>query len=52
MAKTEAKMEPKETYTKSDKKLNRAVARFQKDVGKITSKTPTKVSLKMFPDFC
>ena len=39
-----------EPYTKNDKKLNRAVARFEKDVGKITSKTPTKVSLKTFPD--
>ena len=42
----EAKVEPRETYTKIDKKLHRAVARFEKDVGKITSKTPTKVSLK------
>ena len=41
----EAKVEPRETYTKIDKKLHRAVARFEKDVGKITSKTPTKVSL-------
>ena len=42
----EAKIEPRETYNKNDKKLHRAVARFEKDVGKITSKIPTKVSLK------
>ena len=45
--KMEAKVEPRETYTKIDKKLHRAVARFEKDVGKITSKTPTKVSLNL-----
>ena len=48
----EAKVEPRETYTKIDKKLHRAVARFEKDVGKITSKTPTKVSLKPKIFFC
>ena len=31
----EAKVEPRETYTKIDKKLHRAVARLEKDVGKI-----------------
>ena len=36
--------EVRPSYTKIDKKLHKAVARLEKDVGKITSKIPTKVS--------
>merc|ERR1719357_1429796 len=43
----ESTMEPERvvrpSYTKIDKKLHKAVAKLEKDIGKITSKIPTKI---------
>ena len=41
-------MEARPSYSKADKKLHKAVSKIEKDIGKITSKSPTKVSCEKY----